>query len=309
MSTGYGSQEVLQGLQSVSQSDRETVTLLCRTTLRTIFANILREPENVKFQRLRKSNPKIGIILGFECLTNLLHLAGFYTDPTDRDYLMVESSTAVDSVKRAEEVLSKFEEIVAQEALAKLPLLPSRPTLAQEQERAHQQALAKIQQDRLETERRLQMEKLCSQEEQLQKSDFDSVAGLIENAKKAIHFHGRLRNQLFDGVHFTLRRMKHGRALGCECEGECLEAHWHVRTASLLYAYCVHLSPDGSSVLHSGPEYGYQYNSLPGTEHFGKTIHMSTKRILPDRSVECTNPNKPVDCCQYCQVPFRKLYL
>ena len=98
---------------------------------------------------------------------------------------------------------------------------------------------------------------------------------------------------------------------GEEERGHCLEAHWHVRNANMIYSYVAHLNPSGGCVLHMGEEYGYQYNSLPGTEHFGKTVLLTAKRVNMEtnRLESVRHPNKAAEKCAVCGVAFSKLWL
>mmetsp|Transcript_25829 Transcript_25829/g.79710 ORF Transcript_25829/g.79710 Transcript_25829/m.79710 type:complete len:369 (-) Transcript_25829:61-1167(-) len=146
-------------------------------------------------------------------------------------------------------------------------------------------------------------------------ADREAAAALLEAAKRTIHFTGRLRNLSFEGEGFTIRTMRHGRAYACgdsACMAEIggLEVHWHLFSGpNNLYAYVAHLSPDASEVLHIGPEIGYQYNTMPHTEHFQKTL--MTRRVRMNREgglVDFTNANTVAHACEYCNVPFHKLW-
>ncbi|EPY25961.1 hypothetical protein STCU_06390 [Strigomonas culicis] len=106
--------------------------------------------------------------------------------------------------------------------------------------------------------------------------------------------------------------MKHGRVYACtaKCDNTCLEAHWHIVTRNVLYSYIAHLSPDGKVLNHLGMEYGYQYNSMPGTPNFRKTVCFTAKLVSPDgQLLKNEHPNKAVENCIYCQQPFHKLLL
>eukprot|EP00455_Lapot_gusevi_P053788 TRINITY_DN8479_c0_g2_i1.p1 TRINITY_DN8479_c0_g2~~TRINITY_DN8479_c0_g2_i1.p1 ORF type:complete len:176 (-),score=13.23 TRINITY_DN8479_c0_g2_i1:45-542(-) len=142
--------------------------------------------------------------------------------------------------------------------------------------------------------------------------DKQEVAHLEAVARSTLHNTGRLRNASFEAKHFQLRAMRHGRAFACtSCAPDAIEAHWHVVNGSLLYAYCVHLSPDASKVLHLGYEHAYQYNTIPGTEHFGRTVWMTTKHIdeTTGQIALLQHHTKAVDRCVYCNEEFRLLFL
>jgi hypothetical protein len=147
--------------------------------------------------------------------------------------------------------------------------------------------------------------------------DFEEVRGLVEATQRTLHFTGRLRNYSFEARHYTLRRMAHGRVFACAsptqeaCGNELLEAHWHVINGNILYGYVAHFTAAGDSVVHIGPEYGFQYNAMPGTPHFGKTILFSVKQIDPSTGVvsRLEHPNKPVETCVFCDRPFSSLFL
>jgi hypothetical protein len=142
--------------------------------------------------------------------------------------------------------------------------------------------------------------------------DKQEVAHLVATARSTLHNTGRLRNASFEAKHFQLRSMRHGRSFACtSCPPDAIEAHWHVINGSLLYAYCVHLSADASKVLHLGYEHAYQYNTIPGTEHFGRTVWMTTKHIddTTGQIALLQHHTKPVDRCVYCNEEFRLLFL
>ena len=157
----------------------------------------------------------------------------------------------------------------------------------------------------------------AAQQQLFHQSDFDEVRHLIEVTRKTLHFTGRLRNYSFDAKHYSLRRMNHGRVFACAtatsaaCPNTFLEAHWHVINGNILYGYVAHLSENGDSVLHIGPEYGYQYNTMPGTPNFGKTVLFAVKVIDPSTGVvsKLDHPNRPVETCIFCDKPFSILLL
>lgn len=144
--------------------------------------------------------------------------------------------------------------------------------------------------------------------------DFASVENLKDIAKRTLLNTGRIRNAFFGCRHFSLRRMTRGRVYVCKegCPVNYLEAHWHLFTGkNMLYSYVAHLNEDGSSVAHLGVEHGYQYNSLPGTTNFRKTIHFSAKRTNEKngRLDYLEHPNQPSKACVYCDVSFSQLFL
>ncbi|CCW66698.1 unnamed protein product [Phytomonas sp. Hart1] len=143
--------------------------------------------------------------------------------------------------------------------------------------------------------------------------DFEAVSDLKETARHTLLHVPRVRNCFFDAKTFSLRQMLHGRVYVCteKCKNDCLEAHWHLFSGKgLVYAYVAHLSSDAKELLHLGIEYGYQYNSLPGSSNFRKTINFTEKLISFDGKLLINNhPNKPVESCIYCGVPFSKIFL
>jgi hypothetical protein len=102
--------------------------------------------------------------------------------------------------------------------------------------------------------------------------------------------------------------MRHGRAFACGCPGDHLELHWHMRSSNLLYSYAVHLTADAGAVVHQCPEIGYQYNGVPNTEHFGRTIMISRMLSTEGKLLQNETCAVPTDACVYCDVSFKSLW-
>ena len=290
--------------------DRADVVDAVAKVLRPLIGNLLREPSNPKFQKVNGANPKIASALRASGCREVFQLAGFREADGSWEFVG-GTKTLLD----ADRVLTEFETRAEQQRLeashgAFKPVVANSRAMEKaeaEAAAAKEDVLRRLHQDRLEVQRRAKQKEEEEKLAALQEEDFLAAEHLLETAKKTIHYHGRLRNAAFDARDMRIRRMVHGRGLVCECPPENLEVHWHVRTASLFYGYVVHLSSDATKVIHVGPEDGYQYNSLPGTEHFGKVLHISSKTVDADGKVHCATPNTVVAECKLCLTPFLKL--
>ncbi|EPY35299.1 hypothetical protein AGDE_07485 [Angomonas deanei] len=135
--------------------------------------------------------------------------------------------------------------------------------------------------------------------------DYRAADPLKETVRKTLLNTGRIRNCFFDACDFTTRKMIHGCVYECGqgCTHQCIEAHWHLITRNIMYSYIAHISEDGTKVLHLGTEFGYQYNSTPGTPNFRKTLCFSAKQVTESGAlVKMEHPNKAVTNCLYCNV-------
>lgn len=325
----------------VLSGKRSDVSEAIATVLRPLISNLLREPQNPKFRRVRSANPKIASALAsISGGDQLMRVAGF-TMVSDLEkgeqFWHFEGDSA--SLLRAERAISALEEASNDRGAQvdrcddrnfsdEMPLLKSRAAARNEEER--RERLAALEKraaaDAREVEERRAAERDALDEERRQQADFAAGSQLVDQARLTIHHTGRLRNASFGASNFTVRSMRHGRSFACTCPPENLEAHWHVRTSNLLYSYLVHLNPDASAVVHVGDEHGYQYNTLPGTEHFGKTIHIAHRRIVKNSTpvtsggaedpssesktaIDHRAPNVPVTACHYCGVSFDTLWI
>jgi hypothetical protein len=146
-------------------------------------------------------------------------------------------------------------------------------------------------------------------------ADYAAGSLMLDTVKRTLHFTGRLRNSAFEGEGFRARVMRNGRRYACG-DAACLadhgglEVHWHLRSGSLLYGFVAHLNAEGTEVRHVGPELGYQYNALPHTPHFGKTLLGSRVyatvdgKLLKHETLEGTVATE----CAYCGESFDKLW-
>jgi hypothetical protein len=142
----------------------------------------------------------------------------------------------------------------------------------------------------------------------------DEVPHLLDAARGTLHRTGRLRNAAFNGYRFVLRRSDTPRRIhacgDATCDaGDGVEVHWHLRAApNILYAFTAHCDAACTRVLHLGDEIGYQYVSIPGSRHFGKTV-LTSKKLLDEAGhlLRCTSFDNPVTHCM-CGVPFTELW-
>lgn len=283
---------------------------------RRLLANLLMDFQNPKFRRVKKDNkallrttqslPKEFVIFLFRSL-------GFVEHDDTFDF---EGSS--DSLKHADEVFSYLENLADQQqreaaerdiqqlkTLAAIKASHSAGT-PPPPVHAHSKSWTPMaKENEKKSEALAQLE--CAEK------DLEEGTLVIDAVRKTLLNTGRIRNSFFEGKDLTIRTMRHGRAYACteKCGNESLEVHWHLLTGrNILYSHLAHLSADGTKVLHLGVEHGYQYNSLPGTPHFGKMIHFSEK--LTDENgklIRNKHDDRPVTCCIYCGRPFSELLL
>jgi hypothetical protein len=297
---------------------------------RPLLANLIRDPANPRFGSVRCANAKIAAALGFPGVLAWFKLCGFVQETSEiessnsggggatatatvSEVMLVWKGTK-EALQAGNKALSVAEDAIEEGKQAKLRSGQQTHSLRsrkaeQEKDDAKARILEQLERDRAAVGRREEQRLEEEKQQLLQEADFEEVKHLEEAAKKTLHYHGRIRNASYNAEHFKLRRMTHGRAHVCSvgCPNDYIEAHWHVRNAALLYSYVVHLNADATEVIHQGPEDGYQYNSLPGTPHFGKTLFISTKVVDSAGKVKCETPNTSVEFCRHCMVSFRKL--
>lgn len=290
----------------------ELVLRAINAVFRRLLANLLLDFDNPKFREIRVDNGALqrnteGVspaLLSF--FFDTLHFKsgikdGFYVFDGTREDL-----------QKADATYSRIEDDIEQEKLRYIPVLPSArlKSSKEEAEQRRREVLEAVANDRSTTP-----DTPATDDNQgvLCQEDFDCVDQLRETVRHTLLNTGRVRNCFFDAKDFTVRRMLHGRVYACseKCSTQCLEAHWHLFSGKgLVYAYVAHLTENGETLLHRGNEYGYQYNSIPGTQYFGQTVLFNEKRLTEDgHLVYNKNLAKPCDACIYCGTPFSKLFL
>lgn len=284
---------------------------------RRLLANLLLDFQNPKYRTVKKGNktlhrlaspfPDEFIRFLFSCLGFVEHEQTFHFEGSE------------ETLKHADQVYSRLESLVdkvrldaAERELNQLKTLtgkkaPHPPGISAA---TSTQTVSKL---NMAAAKDLEkQERLHSQQENTQK---DMAEGrLVEEAvRKTLLNTGRIRNSFFEAKDLTVRTMRHGRVYACteKCGNECLEAHWHLLTGkNILYSYLAHLNADGTRLLHLGVEHGYQYNSLPGSPHFGKMVHFSEK--LTDENgklIRLQHDDRPAASCVYCGRLFSELLL
>ncbi|KAG8340715.1 hypothetical protein TRVL_08457 [Trypanosoma vivax] len=286
---------------------------------RRLLANILLQPKDSRYHVVRKNNIHIRSALNglsSEAENCLFNLIGFKLELNQDSEEVYVFHGDIETLSTSDKFLSYLEERIdcmklSQSGIQQVPLLSrGSQKLNARRESVIQKfgCTAKRQEEKVSNSVDTSTQSVFCDE------DFSSVDHLKEKARLTLLNTGRVRNSLFNGRHFSLRRMKHGRVYVCkeDCGVDFLEAHWHLFSSrNLLYSYIAHLTPDASAMVHMGVEHGYQYNSLPGTENFRKTIHFSAKRLnsASGQLEYIEHPNKPSETCVYCGVTFTELFL
>lgn len=282
------------------REDSSKVIHITQSTLRVVVANLIREPENPKFHVLRPTKPRIAEALTLPGVESWLLLCGFQKDAEGS---FVFRGTVSDALA-AERVLSRVESELIRSAGD--PVSHASDRLVAQRDLVRSEIAMSLREKEDETAELLKRKDL----EGRQSLDYAEAAHLFPVARKTIHFTGRLRNSFFSaepGV--TIRTMRHGRSCACLCPPENLEVHWHVKSGSILYSNAVHLSHDASTVVHTCPEYGYQYQSLPDSPLFKLTLLTSIKTVRDNGEIDCTIVEKPATSCEYCQKSFSMLWV
>lgn len=283
---------------------------------RRLLANLLLDFHNPKFRQVKKDNKAVQRTtqhLPHEFVAYLFNSLGFVERA---DAFVFEGSE--ESLKRADQVFSALEDLMDREKLENaerdLQQLKSLAVI-----KAPHYASPSVtpppasgQPSRLITK---VSEREQNQADQLEGTKQDTKEGTVvaEAVRKTLLNTGRIRNSFFEGKDLTIRTMRHGRVYACteKCANQCIEVHWHLLTGrNILYSHLAHLSADGTELIHLGVEHGYQYNTLPGSPHFGKMIHFSEK--LTDSNgklLHIKHDDKPSTCCIYCGRPFSELLL
>ncbi|ORC84281.1 uncharacterized protein TM35_000461000 [Trypanosoma theileri] len=303
----------------VEQCSPEALEKAISLVYRRLLANLLLDPDNPKFQIVRKENNFIRNILTQipdSVVDSLFNSIGYKLQKNSDSEPIYVFDGDKEKIKTSDRFLSRIEEKIEEVKNKKILFhpLPLESRANEKTEERREAILQEIRRDAEERQKGFNEEKFSSSNDLFNQDDFKSVEHLKEISRRTLLNTGRIRNSLFEGRHYTLRRMTHGRVYACKerCGIDCLEAHWHLFSGkNLMYSFVAHLSPDASKVLHLGVEHGYQYNSLPGTKNFGKTVLFSSKRINSnDGSLEfLEHPDKSCESCVYCGVPFSELFL
>jgi len=289
---------------------------------RPLLANLLRAPTALdRVGSIAATQPLLA--LATACLpgtVELLALAGFALDAATGRFAIAAAAADVPRLHAADravdDALAAVDAAERRDAAARsgggappsVAAVPLRSAAA-ERQAALAAIAAQIEADRAAlAARRAAEEAAAKAAADGQAADFAAGAPLLETCRTTLHYSGRLRNAAFEGTDFSVRAMRHGRGFACDCPGENLEVHWHTQTANLLYSFVVHLSPDGKSVVHQCPELGYQYNSVPHTANFQKTVLITRKMVLPDGRLAHEEPNTVAAACAVCLVDFAQLW-
>jgi hypothetical protein len=288
--------ETLAEVEAAWRRDPAAVEDALKNVLRPIVSNIVREPNEEKFRRIRENNRRVReAATALPCLFRILGACGFIA--VDGPDTGVQVWTFLGDTSRLAEgnrLLSRAEEVLERNK-------------AQQHLRTRKTATAHAASPPLRVEERRE-EAPPVESTLLFAADFESVRHLMDKARLTMHSTGRLRNACFSAKDMTLRRMEHGRGFVCRCPPDHLEAHWHVVCGKLLYAYVAHLTPSADAVAHLGYEIGYQYNSLPDSDLFRRVIHVSTKMVDTEGHLSLNDhPNRPAEVCAYCNTKLTDL--
>lgn len=301
---------------------------------RPLLANLLRQFDNKQFHEVKPTSKLLSEAhdaIGPSVLSQLMCAIGFIRNGGSVESRWVFQGS-LDRAVVAERWLSSVEDalrgVVAGHAASSSPATAEDDILFKSLSKAGENRRKKAEDDRRAEVEHLRLKGLQEARERAERErneqaaqlalqqglrqDFEDAAHLEETARSTLHNTGRHRNASFSAKHFQLRVMRHGRSFACNtCDDACIEVHWHVVSGSLLYAYCVHMSPDATRILHTGYEHAYQYNTIPGTDHFRRTIWMTTKHVNEETGLIdlLQHHTKPVDRCIYCNELFRTLFL
>lgn len=306
-----------QAEEIVEQCPPEALSNAISTVFRRLLANILLDPENKKFHVVRKENTVIRTALQQlpdSVIETLFAVLGFVSDVNAKCEKVYVFNGDKEKLTDADRFFSYLEECLEKQKnkskLFHLPLLETHEDCENNERR--KQILHEFQQDI--QRRKEETGRKSSLSEAFHSDDFLSVQSLVEKARRTLLNTGRIRNIFFEERDFSLRRMLHGRVYACKegCGVEFLEAHWHLFSGkNILYSYVAHLAPDASAVIHLGVEHGYQYNLLPGTKNFRKTVNFSSKKVNKESGAleYVEHPDRPCEACVYCGVSFSQLFL
>ncbi|KPA77621.1 hypothetical protein ABB37_06980 [Leptomonas pyrrhocoris] len=299
-----------------ASTDSAVIHECINSVFRRLLANLLLDFQNPKYRQVKKTNKALHRLTnslpnGF--VRYLFNTLGFMEHADTFDF----QGTA-ESLKHADEVFSQLENLMDKEAMdaAKYELSQLKVLAAK---KAASPSSVPAPSPPVTVKSSIAKGKECGregglncQQEDTQK-DMEEGKLVEEAVRKTLLNTGRIRNSFFEAKDLTIRTMRHGRVYACteKCDNECIEVHWHLLTGkNILYSHLAHLSADGTNLLHLGVEHGYQYNTLPGSQHFGKMLHFSEK--LTDehgKLIRLKHDDKPVSACIYCGRLFSELLL
>jgi hypothetical protein len=279
------------------------VLVVLSSVLDPLIGNLLEDPENEKFRKVRLANPHVGRALAVLGIKEFLHGHNFV--PTEDGYLQYQGDRLqlAAAQRSLRHVRARVEERVNSSAKAIT-------TDARKQE-----ILARAQQEQQALARELDMRRAAKEEaERLRQDDITVGKSLESVALHTLHKTHRIRNHLRDALHLTCVRMRTGRTfVECTtCDPSGLEVHWHTRTSNMLYAYVVHLTPDALTVVHNGPVLGFMYDTDPKSETFGSSVMFSkqhpdlTGREGAKAQLRFSHESTVVTKCPYCMKDFAK---
>lgn len=295
----------------------ETIRACIDGLFRRLLANLLLDFDNPKFRQVKKENKAVHrltqhlppgfVVFLFTSLGFAEHGEAFTFTGTSETLKRADAVFAV-----VEQTIDKESRVQAEQELRRLQHAAA--------ERAKNAPAASPSQNTPPAPARTAIGASCTDRSDAT-SDFhtDTVKDVADAeavkaaVRKTLLTVGRVRNSFFEARDFTVRRMRRGRVYACseKCDCECVEAHWHLLTGrNILYAHLAHLSADGTQLLHLGPEHGYQYNTLPGSTNFGKTVHFSEKSVDENGKLNMLKTSdKPATTCIYCGRLFSELFL
>jgi flagellin-specific chaperone FliS len=298
-------------------TDFSVIRECINNVFRRLLANLLLDFHNPRYRQVKKENKALHRLTDSLPAAFVQYLFGALGFVEHHDTYQFEGSE--ETLKHADAIFSHLEILVDKEKLedAERELSQLRHLVAQKSSRAsHATTFSPpiVATLTTSTQRKApaQRDQLDNQQEGIQKDVEEGK--LVEVAvRQTLLNTGRIRNSFFEAKDVTIRTMRHGRVYACteKCGNDCIEVHWHLITGkNMLYAHLAHLSPDGTQLLHLGVEHGYQYNSLPGSQHFGKTIHFSEKLAEKHgKLIHLRHDDKPVATCTYCGRAFSELLL
>ncbi|KAG5485534.1 hypothetical protein LSCM1_07620 [Leishmania martiniquensis] len=296
-------------------TDAEVVLNSINGVFRRLLSNLLLDFNNHRFRQVRKHNkilqrltaslPDSFVEFLFSSMGFVKHGDAFIFEGSleslmhgDALFSLIEQTFEKKKLHDAESALHRLRHLAKQRAESNSVAIAMTPA----------QALPSRVRTLSEAEILGPPSKSCDREE-----DVTERRALEETVRKTLLNTGRVRNGFFGARDFSVRTMRRGRVYACteRCPDSYIEAHWHLSTGrNIVYSHLAHLSADGTRLQHLGPEHGYQYNSLPGSENFRKTIHFSEKLVDENgKLLYVKTDDKPVTACIYCGRAFAELLL
>jgi hypothetical protein len=265
----------------------------------------------------------------------------------EKEFTSISSSSSENKEQREEREQDSF--TIVSQVLAAKNAAREKAQLEETQKRLEEAKLRAQQEVEADRRNKLAEQARREKEESEHKRKVESVQHLMQRARKTLHETGRVRNSSFGGVKFVLQplnvatrihvcyskqnqqqQQSHQHHVKTQqntttttttendstspsllCDDETgLEIHWHLRAApNVIYAFTAHLTSDAQTLVHLGDEIGYQYGTVPGMPHFGKTVMMNRKMVDGNGKLEkiVTDDVKEVKTC-VCGMSFDELW-